>query len=349
MTAALLEQAIDRFVAAARESREQKRGGPFFYHQVEDWAVFQSLIDQGRRDTIALPSEERRTDPRATFATFMSGGVRFSYFTCELSCDFSTDFDAEHLTVRYIIGGGSTYSIDGNVVGRSRAGDFVFSVGKGPRIKTETTDDFAILIVALPLPAARHFSLRNEPAANQHLKQYHENGVVLSSQSPRWGTHLSYALNYAIEVASSGTDTAAVNRLLEEYLHLHFCHELAAQSQVKDDQQQYTVVPLKLKVAENFVVSNAAQAPSVEDVAAEAKLSPRNLHSLFVKFRGTSPSEFIREHRLNGIRIALRNATVGTTVSEIAMSWSYHNIGNFAAAYKKRFGELPSETLGRAG
>ena len=349
MTAPFLLQAIDRFVSVARESREQKRGGPFFYYPIKDWAAFQSLIDQGRRDTVALPSEARRTDPRATFATFLSGGVRFSYFTCELGCDFATGFDTEQATVRYVASGGSTYSINGEVVAQSRAGDFVFSVSKGPRIRTETTDDFAILIVALPMPAARLFSLRNEPAANQYLKQYHENGVVVSSQSPRWAAHLSYALNFAIEAASSGIDATPVNRLLEEYLHLHFCHELAAQSQVKDDKQQYTVVPLKLKIAENFVASNAARAPSVGDVAAEARLSVRNLHALFVKFRGTSPSEFIREHRLTGIRAALRNAAAGTTVSEIAASWSYRNAGNFAAAYKKRFGELPSETLGQAG
>ena len=28
---------------------------------------------------------------RAAFATFRSGGVRFSYFACELGCDFDLD------------------------------------------------------------------------------------------------------------------------------------------------------------------------------------------------------------------------------------------------------------------
>ena len=149
-------------------------------------------------------------------------------------------------------------------------------------------------------------------------------------------------------MSSSGADAKATGPLLDEYLYLIFCHELAAQARLRDTDQQYVAIPLKLKTAEAFVIENAIRAPSVKEVALEAGLSVRNLHTMFVKFRGMSPGEFIRERRLIGMRNALRHARSSSTVSEIATLWGYHNFGNFAAAYKKRFGERPSETLGRA-
>ncbi|MFP5456117.1 MAG: helix-turn-helix domain-containing protein, partial [Alphaproteobacteria bacterium] len=36
-----------------------------------------------------------------------------------------------------------------------------------------------------------------------------------------------------------------------------------------------------------------------------------------------------------------------TTVSELALEWGFTHLGRFSAEYRRRFQELPSETLRR--
>jgi transcriptional regulator GlxA family with amidase domain len=67
----------------------------------------------------------------------------------------------------------------------------------------------------------------------------------------------------------------------------------------------------------------------------------------FRRFRGYTPSQFLREQRLQGVRQALIRAGRDQSVSGIAGDFGYIHMGEFAKAYRKRFGELPSETLRR--
>lgn len=57
-----------------------------------------------------------------------------------------------------------------------------------------------------------------------------------------------------------------------------------------------------------------------------------------------SPMQYLRGVRLDRAREDLQ-AGVGT-VSDIAYQWGFTNLGRFARAYRERFGELPSDTLG---
>ena len=46
-------------------------------------------------------------------------------------------------------------------------------------------------------------------------------------------------------------------------------------------------------------------------------------------------------------RQELKAAPAGTTVREIARRWGFRHTGEFAADYRRLFGELPSETFNR--
>jgi AraC-like DNA-binding protein len=347
MTSPHLTEAINRLLTTARESREGGETGPFFYYPVTDWAKFQAIMDRGRRKTRVLPSAEALANPKATFCTIANSGIQFFYFATENRCDFDADYEAENPTIRCILAGERTYSSAGVVLAKASAGDFVFSVSKGPRLTVMTSDVSSSLTIVVPQPPDRRFSLRNDPEANEYLRQYQKNGViVVSSGSIRWDVHFAYVLNYAVDAALMGTDTRATDPVLREYLYLNFCKELAFLSGRYGAPQQHRAVPLKLKMAEGYIALHADKAPTVADVAAEVKLSVRNLHSLFVNFRETSPGDFIRESRLIGVRAVLSSAGPDATVAAIARSWRFRSVSRFAALYKKRFGELPSETLG---
>lgn len=348
MTTSTLLQAIDRFVSTARDKSAAGENGRFRHFVFGNPNGAATAVDDAPSLIRALSTIEGPTRPKGEAYVLRAGGVRLAYLSAETPFEVETEPEQNHLSVRYVISGKSTYSMKGSVITTVKPGDYTFRFSKSPLIRLSASDSYSALLLSIPIPTERRFSIDIREDTNQHIKQYLENGFIAISQSSLWGVHLAYALNYAIEDVFSGVDACTPNSVLKEFLYLLCTQELAAQVQSRDVNQQYMVVPLKLKIAENFVIANAAKAPSVEDVATEARLSVRSLHTLFVKFRGSSPSEFIREHRLAGIRSALRSARSGTTVSEIAIAWSYHNFGNFAAIYKKRFGELPSETLGCA-
>ena len=75
-------------------------------------------------------------------------------------------------------------------------------------------------------------------------------------------------------------------------------------------------------------------------------VSVRALTAGFRRYRDTTPGQRLRARRLEGVRGELLRSD-GRTVSEIANAWGYVNLGMFAATYRKRFGELPSETRNR--
>ena len=84
----------------------------------------------------------------------------------------------------------------------------------------------------------------------------------------------------------------------------------------------------------------------VFDLCREIDVSERTLHYAFQEVRGLSPMAYIQASRLNAVRQELKAASAGTaTVREIAQRWGFWHNGEFAAAYRRLFGELPSQTL----
>jgi AraC family ethanolamine operon transcriptional activator len=80
----------------------------------------------------------------------------------------------------------------------------------------------------------------------------------------------------------------------------------------------------------------------------EVGVSQRTLEYAFQERLGASPMEFIRRLRLLGVRRALLAAERGSaTVTVIAMTFGFYQLGRFAAEYRTIFGELPSATLTR--
>jgi AraC-like DNA-binding protein len=58
--------------------------------------------------------------------------------------------------------------------------------------------------------------------------------------------------------------------------------------------------------------------------------------------------EFLRRIRLERVRDELADATPDATVTSAAMRWGFLYLGRFAAEFRARFNENPSEALSRA-
>ena len=51
--------------------------------------------------------------------------------------------------------------------------------------------------------------------------------------------------------------------------------------------------------------------------------------------------------RLEKVHAELRHNVTGATIVEVSRRYGFTNPGRFTAAYRRRFGESPAETLGR--
>ncbi|MCO1656431.1 AraC family transcriptional regulator [Pseudonocardia humida] len=98
------------------------------------------------------------------------------------------------------------------------------------------------------------------------------------------------------------------------------------------------------------LLESAWDAPlSIADLAEFAGVSQRSLHAAFHRQLGVSPMAYVRRRRLQRAREELLSAapTGTTTVTYVALRNGFAHGGRFAAAYRRTFGESPSDTLRR--
>ena len=99
--------------------------------------------------------------------------------------------------------------------------------------------------------------------------------------------------------------------------------------------------------AERFIIAHPEEAPTVKDLCAATGVSKRTLEYAFSSHLGTGPKTYINAVRLNGVHKQLRAGQPGQIhVTDAANAWGFWHMGQFAADYRKLFGENPSVTLG---
>ena len=86
---------------------------------------------------------------------------------------------------------------------------------------------------------------------------------------------------------------------------------------------------------------------TLSDLVAVCGVSRSGLHAAFKAHCGYTPMQFLADRRLALARERVLHE-LQTTVTQIAMECGFSNHGRFAMAYRRRFGEAPSETLSRA-
>jgi AraC family transcriptional regulator, ethanolamine operon transcriptional activator len=102
-----------------------------------------------------------------------------------------------------------------------------------------------------------------------------------------------------------------------------------------------------VKKAEEYVIERLDQSIHMEMLCRELGASPRALEYAFQANYGMGAMRYLRTIRLNEVRNALLHSggSNPATVTSIAMDWGFWHLGEFAAAYRRLFGEAPSETL----
>jgi AraC-like DNA-binding protein len=96
------------------------------------------------------------------------------------------------------------------------------------------------------------------------------------------------------------------------------------------------------------LIAEASDAPlTVGEVCRSVGVSERTLRYAFREQLGVSPKQYLQLVRLGGVRRDFQLAAPGAKIADVANRWGFWHLGQFAADYRRQFGELPSETLAR--
>jgi AraC-like DNA-binding protein len=107
-----------------------------------------------------------------------------------------------------------------------------------------------------------------------------------------------------------------------------------------------SIAPGHVKRVEEFISEHAGEPLTVASLAAYAGVSASALYTGFRNFRQTTPMAHLRSVRLQKVHDELVQTTSSAiTVTEVAVKWGFGHLSHFTAHYKRKFGELPSETL----
>ncbi|MGV9779600.1 AraC family transcriptional regulator [Streptosporangium sp. NPDC003464] len=105
-------------------------------------------------------------------------------------------------------------------------------------------------------------------------------------------------------------------------------------------------VPKVVRRAMEFIDGHAHQPLTTDDVARAVAVSGRSLQEGFRRHLGLTPMTYLRDVRLGRVHEEL---VVGDparcTVTGVAARWGFLHQGRFAAAYRTRYGQAPSQTL----
>ncbi|WP_181439545.1 helix-turn-helix domain-containing protein [Curtobacterium sp. MCBD17_032] len=102
----------------------------------------------------------------------------------------------------------------------------------------------------------------------------------------------------------------------------------------------------RVRAAVEYMHAVANTPITTTDVAEHVGLSVRGLQQAFQRQIGVAPNAMLRGIRLDRVRDELRAASpLDTTVATVAVQWGFAHLGRFSAAYARRFGEYPRDTL----
>jgi len=103
-----------------------------------------------------------------------------------------------------------------------------------------------------------------------------------------------------------------------------------------------------LRRAKAYLREHGEEPVTVRDLCRVTEVSERTLRYAFFEQFGVSPKSYLTAMRLNGVRRQLNHADPSLAkIADVANHWGFWHMGQFAADYRRLFGELPSETLNR--
>ena len=124
--------------------------------------------------------------------------------------------------------------------------------------------------------------------------------------------------------------------------HLHSSFSAHAGQYQDHFDNKYDLKPLTgLEKLEDYLQQHLSAPISLDDMVKVSGYSRSYLHSLCVKYMGSSPAIWLRNLRLDAVDEHLKTQP-GTSVTDVALLYGFGHMGRFSGYFHKRFGYHPS-------
>lgn len=114
------------------------------------------------------------------------------------------------------------------------------------------------------------------------------------------------------------------------------------------DRNPAGAVPAYVRRAEDFMRANCAEPIRMAHVATAAGCSVGTLGTVFRRFRETTPLNALHSIRLELAHNELSRGGTGCSIAEVARRYGFTNSARFAVAFRRSFGQTPSEAARRS-
>jgi AraC family ethanolamine operon transcriptional activator len=127
-------------------------------------------------------------------------------------------------------------------------------------------------------------------------------------------------------------------------------YALASSKRIKPAKRQFYRRKRVVDRVLEYVDADLSIPRSISELCKIAEVNERTLRNIFYEQFSLSPKQYLKCHRLNVVRSALKRIDSSKIfIADIANASGFWHMGQFAADYRRLFGELPSETMQRHG
>ncbi len=167
---------------------------------------------------------------------------------------------------------------------------------------------------------------------------------------PRTRSLLSFVDTFTRELNRPGgiLEAHAAVASFEDYLLTSLLLGLEHNQTDKLDTRGPASAPEHVRKLEDYMAAHASEPIDMVTLTEVSGLSGATIHRAFRKHRDYTPMQFLQDQRMHLVRQRLLFSGPTDSVSSIAMECGFFHLGRFAADYRRRFNENPSQTIMRA-
>ena len=288
----------------------------------------------GNRDF--RPVQMSRRDVCGELASTGAGDLTLTYGNFRSDIHVSGTWSNDKLTLGALLG-----ARDARVFGESaRPGDLLLA-GRGREVAARYGDSLEYVAInvdrsdLLDVAGAHGWSI--DPALLT--------GSGLLRPDERRASRLVARLKPVVGALRLGTlqplGPAAARALAHDVLS-EFARALSEQARFRDPGRRQNLV----QRAEEWLLDDPSRTRGIREISQHFGVSTRQLFRAFQAEVGMSPAKYLKRYRMTQARLDLLGADpVSATVTQIATSWGFWELGRFAGEYRRLFEESPSETL----
>ncbi len=246
----------------------------------------------------------------------------------------------EHYSLNFSLG--VPFTVSGPNYENTVGGCDAYLSSPGPPISYKARKGFAALTCQFPLDSVETYrQIMQQETTTGH--QIVDPQLSLLSTA---GSNLFRAV--ARSWVTRGAQDARVNDIVlwEKEDDVLACLLQVVEGSQANKEQAVLPSDRALKNIEDYICANLAAPISRDDLVDVAGVSIRSLSRAFEKKHGLGPMAFVRQRRLDTcFRVLSGSEREETTVTNVALAYGFDHLGKFSVAYKKVFGESPSDTL----